>query len=292
LTQTEHPKTPSSQYYLPLQLENVTPDSKQYALMGSSIADPQSIIAERLVKMFENQGLSSTLKHHFGLEALLREWIALALLKRDFALLGKASDLALKFGMNMDRIVSKAFKDDVTGLTGGRIGSAAVKESCGLTPSLPSSLLPYISHPSCSSFGEMVVRNRWIMIRETTQAVTKFYCSPMFEKNVLLHASMSQLYSETFADVFALIFPDDHYLDFLEYLVRQIASHQTGAEACPVRVPSKIRLLGATWGNGTPSMGNVQTLDVEMMFASVQTRDTHLVRSLHAVCCSLILRTF
>ncbi|KAL3797289.1 hypothetical protein ACHAWO_007980 [Cyclotella atomus] len=279
LTQAEQLKTPSWQYYLPLQPENVNTEN------GSSITDPEDIIAKHLVKIFANQGTDSTsIRHHFGLGALIREWITLALLRRDFDLLGKASDLALKFGMGMDSI-SGADKDDVKncftgcqmdGLLPILLKPAAVQEPCMLTPNLPASLLSYISHPSCSAFGELDVQNRWIMIRETTQGVTKFYCSPMFETNVFPWTSMSQLYREKCADVFAMIFPNDHYGGLLEYLARQIASHQTQAEASPVRVPSKIRLLGKTWGNGTPSIGNVRTLDIEMMFASVQTMDTHL----------------
>jgi hypothetical protein len=91
-------------------------------------------------------------------------------------------------------------------------------------------------------------------------------------------AHLSQIHKDTAADTFALIFANEQYDGFLECLAQQIALHEADdAKAYPVRVPSKIRLLSKSFGNGSvPTVDSVQTLDVEMMIVSIQTADRHL----------------
>ena len=46
-----------------------------------------------------------SLKNHYGLQCQIREWISMSLARRSFALLAKASALANRCGIHMDRIL-------------------------------------------------------------------------------------------------------------------------------------------------------------------------------------------
>mmetsp|Transcript_49089 Transcript_49089/g.147823 ORF Transcript_49089/g.147823 Transcript_49089/m.147823 type:complete len:97 (+) Transcript_49089:438-728(+) len=72
----------------------------------------------------------TSLKHHYGLHCQIREWISMALIRRSFALVSKASLRAKQCGINMDHILSGVAEsngdepgvDSTTGKGRGSVG--------------------------------------------------------------------------------------------------------------------------------------------------------------------------
>jgi hypothetical protein len=160
-----------------------------------------------------------------------------------------------------------------------------------LRPRLPKELLSVVGCQNCPTFRESEMRNRWIIIRETHRGITKFYCSPAFERNVLSWTHVSQIYEDNLADINSLIFVKDDFRKFLACNAHQISLHSVGGmPPKPVRAfNTKIRLLGRQWGQAKyddPSWcrinkemianvqdGNVVTLEMDLRFVSFPTMD-------------------
>jgi hypothetical protein len=259
---------------------------------GDKCAFSEAVLADHLVKTLSTNEDNADYKNHFGLQALIREFISLALSRRSFGLLHKASDLAVKFDIEMDTILSgveKATGNESVNCSGGRMDyllsmllkprkaqALPTKEYSMLSPNLPSSLLSHIAPSQCSSFGNLNVGNRWIFIRETSMGNTKFYCSPMFEKHVLPWALISKLYEDNVADIFSIIFADEHCDQASKCLAGQISMHRVeGAMVPPSQEVTQIRLLSESLSRGEGVKGHT-VIDVNMMLSSVQTMDSHV----------------
>ena len=257
-----------------------------------------------LTKVLQDNHSHDILKHHHGLQALIRQLIALSIARRSFDLLSKASDLALKFGLTMNRILCGV--DDIDAVSSGDvIGSpmnyllsmlleshpAQARHSAGnvFVPNLPRSLLSCIAPSSCSSFGELDVGNRWIVIREACAGITNVYCSPMFEKRVVSSSQLSQL-DDGMTGVFSSLFTKEMYKRLVSKVAEQISLNVTGTEiqVFSVHEPSKICLHN--WENstsqtnvfekimsGTVQHDGVMAIDIDIMFSSIQTMDKHWV---------------
>ncbi|KAL3803322.1 hypothetical protein HJC23_009286 [Cyclotella cryptica] len=77
-----------------------------------SIIDSADNFCNHLVRITSKRNLDfSSLKNHFGVQCMIREWIALAFSRRSFGYLAKASQMALKFGISMNRILSGVDED-------------------------------------------------------------------------------------------------------------------------------------------------------------------------------------
>ena len=246
-----------------------------------------------------------SLKNHYGLQCQIREWISISLARRSFALLAKASNLANRCGIHMDRILcGVADEDDHQYAVGSRMNyllatllepraqqTLPIHERHMLRPRLPTELLSVVGCQNCPTFRESEMRNRWIIIRETHRGVTQFYCSPAFERNVLSWTHVSQIYEDNLADINSLIFVRDDFRKFLACNAHQISLHSVGGmPPKPVRAfNTKIRLLGRQWGQAKyddPSWcrinkemianvqdGNAVTLEMDLRFVSFPTMD-------------------
>ncbi|KAL7518225.1 hypothetical protein ACHAWX_003090 [Stephanocyclus meneghinianus] len=303
-----------------------------------SIIDSAENFCNHLLRVTLNRNMDfSSLKNHFGVQCIIREWIALAFSRRSFGYLAKASQMALKFGINMNRILSGVDEEGLEDLgeashsskkkeksimiskkhaaetkvcIGGKMNyllamlleprsvqAHSISERHMLIPHLDTSLLSQIAPAPCSTFEDMDVRGRWIIIQETCRGNTKFYCSPMIERNVMCWTHMSQIYEDNLADIFSLIFGKKELDRFQSYLARQVSlRHDEGSRTRPVHAPMmKIRLFSKRWGETdyddeqfvvTKEMVDevvicdFPTRHVDMMLASVQTMDKHLVRAL------------
>ncbi|KAL3784878.1 LOW QUALITY PROTEIN: hypothetical protein HJC23_012481 [Cyclotella cryptica] len=300
-----------------------------------SIIDSADNFCNHLVRITSKRNLDfSSLKNHFGVQCMIREWIALAFSRRSFGYLAKASQMALKFGISMNRILSgvdedgleetgeaslsmktkeksatgyKKYSGDTKVCIGGKMNyllgmfleprsvqAHPISERHMLVPRLDPSFLARIAPPSCSTFEDMDVRGRWIIIQETYRGETKFYCSPMIERNVMCWTHMSQIYEDNVADIFSLIFSKDQFDRFQSYLARQVSlRHDEGTRTRPVHAPMmEIRLFSKNWGEtdyddeqtvvtkemvGEAVISDFPTRNVDMMLASIQTMDKHLV---------------
>ena len=257
---------------------------------------PEDAIGKEIGRAIsKNSGKSlQNLKNHYGLQCQIREWISMALTRRSFALLGKASSLANRCGIHMDRILCGVNDDhdddddDNNGyvnisVSGGNDQSLSppqrmnyllatlleprarqtlpVKERFMLKPNLPKEFLSIVGCQNNPSFHDHNLRNRWIIIRETHKGITSFYCSPAFERNVLCWTHISQIYEDNLADINSLIFVKDDFRKFLACNAHQISAHsKEGMPPCPVHAPkTRIRLLGRQWGQASytdPSMSS------------------------------------
>lgn len=226
-------------------------------------------------------------KNHFGLQSLIREWIAQALSRRSFDLLSRAADLADEFEIDMDMIFCGLTlgSDSSNQKTGGRMHwllpmlleprssqAKPVDERKMLIPNLPTSFLPLITPHPCTSFKDLDVKNRWIMMQENHRGNTQFYCSPSFEKNVMSWAHMSKLYEDNLADIFSLIFAEGELNKMVKVLAHQVSlRHDQNTTPSSSHVPmTKIRLLSRSESEA------VETSDLDMMLISYQVADKHL----------------
>ena len=277
---------------LQVQLDHPVQYSPMQSLVEDDV-DPEVSLRNHLLRiLIQRNGSAENLSHHFGIRAVIREWIALALSRRSFGLLSNACELAIKCGINMDMILSGADE------AGGRMNyllpmlleprSAQVipvEQREKLTPQLPRSFLSYIAPSSCSSFGELDVKNRWITIREIYRGSTKFYCSPMFEKNVVCWTQMSEIYEEYLCDIFSLIFVEHDKV--LETLAQQIsAHHHEDVNTRPsLNTMMKIRLMSRGTKDAPitkemldkSSLNQLHSIHVDVSLSSIQTIDKHLV---------------
>jgi len=238
---------------------------------------PEDTIGSQIAKAISNSsGKNLTcLKHHYGLQCQIREWISMALTRRSFALLSKASSLANRCGIHMDRILcglvessQKDKKEDThnNDHCGKRMSyllatlleprsqqSLPVNERFMLQPNLPPEFLSIVGCAHCPSFQPDQIGNRWIIIRQTYKGVTSFYCSPAFERNVLCWTHISQIYEDNLADINSLIFVNEDFRKFLACNAHQISTNSSpGMSIKPVHCPkTKIRLLGRQWGQAS-----------------------------------------
>jgi hypothetical protein len=284
-------------------------------------------------KKIYNDTLS--LKNHFGLQCLIREWIAIAFSKRSFELLAKASNLAVTFCIGMDRILCGVDEATASEIVEGEVqkeqskakdlgwskkpGSETSHSECFIggrmnyllsmlveprssaladdvrymrIPHLPASILSLVAPRSCGSLRELDLQDRWVMIRQTSHGKTKFYCSPMFEKNVMSLTHMTQAYEDDLAaDVLSLVFSNGHFDQYLSSLAEQIVRKETEDSLYPAVLPNlKIRLLSKIWEDSsfryrrtglTKEMMNIAlnfapVISVDATLISFQTMDTHL----------------
>eukprot|EP00956_Cyclotella_meneghiniana_P033986 scaffold100775_cov72-Cyclotella_meneghiniana.AAC.6 len=257
-----------------------------------------------LTKVLQNNHSRDSLKCHFGLQALIRQLIALSIARRNFDLLSQASNLALKFGLTMNRILCGVIDDNPIVSSGDVVGSpmnyllsmllephpAQAHHSVGnvFVPNLPRSLLACIAPLSCSSFGELDVGNRWVLIREASAGIANVYCSPMFEKSVVSSSQLSH-HDDGIFGIFSTLLPKEMYKRLVSIVAEQISSNARGTDVqvFPVYEPSKICLRNCENSSQTETnvsektmpgkvpQDDVLAVDVDIMFSSIQTMDKH-----------------
>jgi Fungal Zn(2)-Cys(6) binuclear cluster domain len=143
---------------------------------------------------------------HYGLQSLVRHWIALSITRRSFKLWSRAGSIAAKCGMDMDTILCE---------TNGRRGMDFLHQII-VSPSEDQKVvgnpLTAADIPTClwNAIGldvagnaenpttavEKAMENRLVFVRETTKGTTRFYCSSGFERHVVTR----ELVEETFRD--------------------------------------------------------------------------------------------
>lgn len=161
-----------------------------------------------------------------------------------------------------------------------------------LLPHFPPAFLSVIGCSDGRFFNAAEIRNRWIIVRETRCGISRFFCSPAFERNVLCWAHVSQIYEDNLADIHSLIFVKDQFRRFLACNAYQIWSHSgEGMPPRPVHAPkTRIRLLSKRWGQAKyqddgvtvtnpitkemiQQVDDVMTLEMDLLFVSFPTMD-------------------
>lgn len=130
-------------------------------------------------------------RDHFGLHYLIREWVALAFSRRSFDLLARASFIAAKMKISMDDIISNQSpfaaatdSEPMEYLARDLLLSKSQRKTLGYSIDLlevPWDLLEAVQiNPNRSTES---VRNRWVGIRWTQQGVSRFWTSPLFDRD-------------------------------------------------------------------------------------------------------------
>ena len=220
-------------------------------------------------------------KEHYGLQSLVRQWIALAFKRRTFALLDMACKLAMQCGISMDDILC----DDKNGERRGMdclypclLVPAGEQTVVGREPlrasDIPVALWRSVGIACQSGVGDTLVvdeaalNDRWIFVRETRRGVSRFYVSPGWEQHVGVTCSMiEQTYIANKQDISDLYLPKPECgttADSIRGFSQQVLLHERpGTATKPTRINNvRIQILQQT-PNETASAGGrvIQQVD-------------------------------
>ena len=125
---------------------------------------------------------------HFGLNFIIREWVALAFRRRSFNLLHKAATLALKKNISFDQIISgKSFPgvNLAPQFSDMKYIADLIDQTKEMIPLPPIMTLNEIPLRLAEAFKLDNVVDRWIVSIKIDQGVQSFYTSPAFERDVV-----------------------------------------------------------------------------------------------------------
>lgn len=243
-------------------------------------------------------------KGHFGLKFLVRQWIALALKRRSFKLLARASTLAVHCGMSMDEILcEEAVLDD-----SHHESSGSHEDSQTSAPQHPRSqgmdfLYPFLLSPaedqtvvgrplaaheiptllwksmgiinhqekitgtSCfREFLQEALEHRWIFVREVNKGLSRFYISPGFAKNVVSREIIEETYRANTKDIADLyLVKSDHPTAGKPDFVQGFA-HQLALHARPGMVTKPTRFSKVRIRTQTVTTGVTMIQEVDQLW--------------------------
>lgn len=147
-------------------------------------------------------------KDHFGLNHMIRQWIAIAFSRRSFSLLARASFMAAKLNIPMDEIISNqspfaAATDSqpMDFLARDLLLAKGERKTLGFPIDLrevPWDVLDSVQI-DCNRPEESTL-NRCAAIRWTINGCVRFWASPLFEKDFATVDEMSQVWEENSDD--------------------------------------------------------------------------------------------
>lgn len=141
-------------------------------------------------------------KNHYGIRFLLRQWVSLAFTRRSLSLLTKAGTMALQCGLSMDDLFCSQGqeKPGLDFLSPLLTIPTAEQKAIG-SPLTVDEIPARMWRCSSSSQGLLTdddttlsLQERWIFVRETKKGVSRFYCSPGFERHVVTRALIEETY--------------------------------------------------------------------------------------------------
>lgn len=184
--------------------DDTFPIAKQYQPAPTTSAPSSPSKENEAAELLGKHLISARLgPAHFGLRTMLRSWVATAIRKRSFALLGKAAKVALKCGISMDMLFcgengNGITKDDKSNQNGMSFlppllfQSAVQQVVIGPTVTFDE-ITPQLLHAvRCGSAvtsegsteGERSIANRWISVRSINRGVTRWYVTPAFDRTI------------------------------------------------------------------------------------------------------------
>eukprot|EP00939_MAST-03C_sp_MAST-3C-sp1_P002373 g2373.t1 len=177
-------------------------------------------------------GKHSYKKTHFGLHWILRDWVSLALRRESFLLLAKASALAIRYKIKMDKSITEIAK---TALNNTK--KAAEGKISALMRGLPNDLKKILRLDS--DRGNVAFGNRCILFRFCERGLSPIFAgSPCFERDVASTAEMNKTFEKNKQSVLSSVLGTQKDLvKSLNALNLQIVYHNT---------PGKELLLSST----------------------------------------------
>merc|ERR1712176_659152 len=147
-------------------------------------------------------------RDHFGLNYLIREWVALAFSRRSFSLLARASFIACKMNIPMDDIISNqspfAIATDsqpMEFLARDILLPKSQRKTIGYPIELeeiPWDLFEAVQIDANRAIEG--VRNRWIGIRWQRQGICRYWVSPLFSRDFASLEEISKVWIENSKD--------------------------------------------------------------------------------------------
>lgn len=171
--------------------------------------DPSTICAAMDALEVEDKIICSSItsglgKDHFGLNHIIRQWIALAFSRRSFSLLARASFIAEKMKIPMDDIISNQSpfaaatdSEPMDFLAADILLSKKERKTLGYPIDLreiPWDLLESVQIDPKRL--EETTRNRCIAIRWASQGSTRYWTSPVFCREFASTAEIGQVWEE------------------------------------------------------------------------------------------------
>ena len=207
--------------------------------------------------------------NHYGLQYLIRSWVALAMRRRNFGLLARAGMIADRSGINMDQILCENHARNQRGMD--------YLYSILLTPApqqvvvgsrlswseLPPTLLVATGCVGATDgLADPVVADRWIWIREIRQGISRYLVTPAFERDIAEWPLIQQTYQENNKSVVELFLAPSDIPKHTKAFAHQVSCHATpGLPRSSSRMKSKVKLKPKN-----VRYGGMASVDVDQVF--------------------------
>ncbi|KAL3935145.1 MAG: hypothetical protein SGARI_003093, partial [Bacillariaceae sp.] len=190
--------------------------------------------------------------NHFGTHHLIRMWTSFALSRRSFSLLARASFIASKCGMNMDDILANkspfAALTNTPPMTWLSVSILCPREQQStLGPRVKPQELPWDLLKAFNiDLNKLVVSpdsfGRWVILRWNTQGKTRFWASPLFERDFATIDEMERVWVENKKEVIDLFLPKSEKKKFGASLSKlTFLNKEPNAPCYATRTPMKVR---------------------------------------------------
>lgn len=132
---------------------------------------------------------------HWGLQYLVRSWVSIALRRRSFSLLSRASSVAVRSGISMDQVLCENEKHRGMDFLYPMLLSPVDKQQV-LGKDLDFDEVPVALRTAIACSSLHTAKNRWLWIREMRKGVSRYYCSPAFQENLASKEDVMKTYQK------------------------------------------------------------------------------------------------
>jgi Fungal Zn(2)-Cys(6) binuclear cluster domain len=211
-----------------------------------------------------------TLKpNHYGLQYLVRSWVALALRRRNFGLLARAGMIADRSGISMDQIFCENGNQRGMDFLYSLLLTPAPNQQV-LGNRLSWSEIPHGMLVATGCVGatdrlnDPIVADRWIWIREIRHGVSRYLVTPAFDRDIADWNLIQQTYRENDKSVVELFLNPTEIGKHTKAFAHQISLHAT-PDLAPrsSRMRSKVKLKNKKGGAQTAECDQVFCLAIE-----------------------------
>lgn len=228
-------------------------------------------------------------KDHFGVNVLLRQWIALAFTRRSFSLLARASFIAAKMQISMDDILSNQSpfaaatdSDSMEHVARDLLLPKSERVTLGYPIDLqeiPWDLFEAVQiDPRRPEEG---VSNRWITIRWTCQGISRFWCSPLFSRDFATVEECGEVYAANKdKEVIDLFFPKSEKPKFSQGIFNLLfVNHKPNMEPFVIKHEYKVNKRNIPMPITADVIQTVKIVDLDSVFFyyEIQMRDRQIM---------------
>jgi len=225
-----------------------------------------------------NQSISNGMgRDHFGLNYVIREWVALAFSRRSFSLLARASFIAVKMKIPMDDIISNQSpfatatdSEPMKFLSRDILLPKSERKTLGLSVDLqevPWDLFEAVQiEPTRPAES---VRNRWIGIRWTCQGVVRFWVSPNFSRDFATLEEITEVWESNSngKEVIDLFLPKSEKMKFGTEIFNLLFVNYKPEMGCfVVKNPYKVKKRNVPEPVNVDVIQTMKLVDLDSMF--------------------------